>query len=89
MYKRNLIVLNVCIYVITVLHNIDNAYASRCSRVPEGSSNNYRSISSGNFRIQIQDDLKFYKPGQTYAGEWCNFICMEQFWFPFIFILNS
>lgn len=68
MFKRNLMLLNVCLYVITALYNIDNAYAARCSRIPEGSSNNYRSISRGNFRIRIKDDLNAYKPGRTYTG---------------------
>lgn len=88
MLKRNLILLNVCMYVITVVFNIDNVHATRCSRIPEGSSNNYRSISKGNFRIRIQDDSSVYKPGRTYTGWWFAFafafVCKK--WIDFIFI---
>lgn len=68
MFRRNFILFNVCVYVITVFYHIDIVHATRCSRIPEGSSNKYRGTSPGNFRIRIMDDSNVYKPGRTYTG---------------------
>lgn len=82
MFRHNLILFNVCVYVITVLYHIDIVHATRCSRIPEGSSNKYRSVSPGNFRIRILDDSDVYKPGRTYTGM-CDRISRD-FFFSFL-----
>lgn len=56
------------LHMIIILSCVDIVYTARCSRIPEGSGGK-RTPSTGNFRIRLSEDSRFYKPGRQYIGK--------------------
>lgn len=57
----------VILHMIIILSCVNIVHTTRCSRIPEGSGGK-RTPSTGNFRIRLSEDSRFYKPGRQYIG---------------------